>query len=292
MQKNFKISLIIAVSLLMGCAAPLYVAKYTKAPVIKLDENVPSTQTIGGITIDLSPFDEKEYEKPIYSQKVNVTYTPFLQTVPVTEPKEYTKINLFWGYTAFYVTVKNSTDHILRMKDSRVVFIEPNNDEPYAALDKAGIQSDFASLPIYKALFNIVKNAYPNTNDVSLNADIAVALTNISKGIKFINGFDMEIMPGMKASGILLFPISPEKLTTGKISFVDMVSKTDAAGTPTEKVRFDYKTKLFYNYWKSVPTGPTGIITYKVIDANEFNKGLVTPEKYQYDKTIKDWKIK
>lgn len=54
----------------------------------------------------------------------------------------------------------------------------------------------------------------------------------------------------MRISGILAFPVSPENASRGKISFIDMVSKTDKAGTPTEKVRFDHNVKTLKKYWK------------------------------------------
>ena len=69
---------------------------------------------------------------------------------------------------------------------------------------------------------------------------INTAINNIIAEQKLINAFDKEILPGMKSSGKLLIPLSPEQISEGVLSFIDIVATTDKAGNPTEKVRFDY----------------------------------------------------
>ena len=95
----------------------------------------------------------------------------------------------------------------------------------------------------------------------------------------------MEILPGMKTSGYVFFPVKPEKISDGKISFIDMVSKTDAAGNPASKVRFDYKVKSLTYYYKVDPNTNT----WAAIKEDEYNKGLTTPEKFWWDKKQKLW---
>lgn len=276
---------VVSAAIFSGCSPKLYTTRYTKTPEIRLAQNVQSSQTQGGITIELKPLDDKEYEKSFYKQKINVTYTPVLSSTPVTEAKEFI-IQFYNKLTPFSVTITNNTDHILRMKDSRVVYIDPNSDEPVLALDKQGIKEDIKNqIPTYNLTLLDLQKAYPQTLPASLEADLNKALIDIINQIKFINGFNMEIMPGMKVSGTLLFPIDPVKISEGKISFIDMISKTDAAGNAIEKVRFDYKTNLFYRYWKVDPNKNTWVET----NEEDYNKGQSNPEKYYYDKTQKKW---
>ena len=95
----------------------------------------------------------------------------------------------------------------------------------------------------------------------------------------------MEIMPSMRATGTLIFPVKPEKAADGLISFVDMVSKTDPAGNPTERVRFDYKTEILNRYWKVDPNANQWV----EIQKDEYNKGKQNPQRYIYNKQTKKW---
>jgi hypothetical protein len=278
------ISVILAIGL-SGCAPAVYTAKYLKKSEIKLAQDVKPAQAQGGITIELNPLSvDKEYEKPLFKQKIRVVYTPALSSTPVIEEKEFT-IPIYNKAAAFNVTIINNTDHILRMKDARIVFIDPNNDEPILALDKQTVKDDINKLPTYQLTLNSLINSYPQTKTSVFEEDLNKAIINIVNQIKFINGFNMEIMPSMKVSGVLMFPIDPEKISDGKISFIDIVSKTDAAGNTTEKVRFDYKTKLAYSYWKKEPNTNTWV----EISESDFTKFQTNPENYYYDKAQKKW---
>ena len=293
MKKTLKIKknlmLLIALSfvsavIFSGCSPKLSTARYYKTPEIRLAQNVQSSQTQGGITIEMKPLDNKEYEKPFYVQNIDVTYTPVLSSTPATKV-ETVVISFFYKLTPFSVTISNNTDHILRMGASKVVYINPNSDEPILALDKLSIREDIKNqIPIYNYMLSNIQTKYPQTHSDFLGMELQKAISDIINQIKFINGFDKEIMPSMKVSGILAFPIDPEKISEGKISFIDMISKTDAAGNATEKVRFDYKTSLFYHYWKMDPN-----TTSVEIKEDEYNKGLSNPDKYYYAKTQKKW---
>ena len=280
------VGLIITTAFFTGCSPKMYTTQYTKSPVVQLASDIQPTQTQGGIVVEMKPLDvNKEYEKPIYNQPINVTYTPVLSNTPVTEKKD-NQIGFFYKLTPFSVTITNNTDHILRMKDSRVIFIDPKVEEPIMPINKERPEnySDMRNqFPIFDLEVSTWKKAYPMT--ATLEIDITRAITNILQQIKFINGFNTEIMPGMKYSGILLFPINPEKLSEGKISFIDMISKVDAAGNTTEKVRFDYKTNVSYAFSKSDPN--TG--KWIKINEDDYNKGLTSPEQYYYDSSQKKW---
>ena len=278
---------IVLVAFLNGCSPKIYTSKYSKEPIVQLAKDVSSLQTQGDITVELKPLDvNKEYEKSFYNQPINVTYIPKLGTTPVTEGRDNI-IKLFYNRVPFTVTITNNTDHILRMGESRVVFIDPTTEEPIMAISgvEQELYTDIKSFfPIYNELLAYWQKAYPLTN--TLDGDLKLGIMNIIQKIKFINGFNTEIMPGMKFSGILLFPVNTEKIKEGKISFIDMISKVDATGKPTLKVRFDYQTKLTYNYYK---TDPNTNNNWVKISLEDFNKGISTPDNYYYDKTQKKW---
>lgn len=54
---------------------------------------------------------------------------------------------------------------------------------------------------------------------------------------------DAEILPGRGLKGILLFPVTAS-FETATLSFYDVHTKTDAAGTPIEKQTFAFPLKL------------------------------------------------
>jgi len=289
-MKNFKIyffvfAIFLIAVFFVSCSPMVYTTKYAKDPLIQLAPNVDSKQTIGDITIELQPIDQfTEYKKSMYKQMIPVTFTPSLSNTPVTEPKEFL-IAIWAGLIPFNVTIYNNTDHILKMKDARVLYIDPDSDEPLIAMDKMLILADLQNIPVFKFHVGSILKEYPQTNPLELNANLQKACMNIINQTRFINGFNMEIMPGMKITGTLIFPVSPEKISYGKVSFIDMVSKTDAAGNPVEKVRFDFKTQLSYIYTKYDYNKKTWIN----ISENEYNKGLINPEKFTYDKNLKKY---
>ena len=82
---------------------------------------------------------------------------------------------------------------------------------------------------------------------------------SITKKIKVINDVGMEILPKFSSSGILTFPIPPEKALKGKVSFFDMTTKVDKAGNPTEKEQFDFSIKPIAKYFKIVGKQKTEI---------------------------------
>jgi len=242
------LALVAIVFFINGCAAPQ--PKYMKQTLLGLTEHTESRQIKGGITIEVKPVDlKKEYNKARYKSKFRVKYLPFLADKFVTKDIE-TQVALFDQLLPLEVTVINDTDHILRMRDSRVVFIEPGSDEPVLALDKNQIYEDYEILPIRKKLEADFIKKYTLSPDSDMDMILEKGLKKIIKKVKFVNAFNREIMPGMKYSGLVVFPINPEEASEGKVSFIDMISRTDNAGNPTHKVRFDYRVKPIYKYYR------------------------------------------
>jgi hypothetical protein len=137
--------------------------------------------------------------------------------------------------TAVYVKIKNNTGHIIRMKDARVYLIV-EGEEPMPAIDSVselkrlitGWENDYAATQ----RGGIIKIAYP----VGLYS--AIIDQNI-KSFKLINDVGREVLPKFSLEGLLVFPVAAsfDKVT---LSFFDITTRTDAAGTPTEKTQFDF----------------------------------------------------
>ncbi|MBN8705246.1 MAG: hypothetical protein J0L62_05185 [Bacteroidetes bacterium] len=232
--------------LIQGCAVTPSV-QYMKRTEPALADQTKAKQVNQGITISLKPLESREYSHPDFKQPVNVIRKGLGSDNFSKETLEF-NYPIFRDMTAIEVTIINNTDHILRMRDSRVAFIDPDSDEPVMAYDKENMTEYLTELPSFKYSADYIKGSYPYTEDV--NDQVEKALKNIIKKIKFINGFNKEIMPGMKQTGVIVFPISLEKAGEGKISFIDMAAKTDAAGNVTEKVRFDYIVQPLLKYFK------------------------------------------
>ena len=274
MKKRLLITmlLLIVLVILSSCATTPKIQYGTDYQVI-LSKNSPAEQKKEGITIKLEPIDDKIYDQSYFKQDFTVIYTPLLATEPVQAEKELL-IEFFYKQTPLNVTIINNTDHILRMRDSRVCFIDPNSDEPIMALDQATIMGDLESLPIYEYLGKKLKENYPQTKQSYIDSQLMMNIPKIVQKLKFINGFNREIMPDMKYSGIIVFPIDKVEAADGKISFIDMVSKTDNAGNPIEKVRFDYFVQAVKRYWRYNPETDT---EWKEINEQEYEAGQVKP---------------
>lgn len=157
---------------------------------------------------------------------------------PFTTPDGKVSLLLCWA------KIVNNTKHILRMKDARVylilggqdplpayvsmedllkavdVFEEKANEHLAAQYQKSLIRiGDMPQLPrgFYRALVRSHERAYKLINDVS-----------------------KEILPGFTYEGFLVFPVAPEIQGAATLSFFDITTKTDAAGNPVEKARFDF----------------------------------------------------
>jgi len=247
---------------LIGCAPSIQFATATFAT---LDPSTQAKQEIEGISIELNILPDKEYEKTFYKQMINVYQIPLLQPAGMYDVEEDFS-HYFDNSTPFAVTVINNTNHILRMKDSRIAFIDPNSNEPRMALDKQTILEDIGSqLPSFKPIFERLAKKYYNTKPEYLKEQVATALTKVTKSaeLKFVNGFNQEIMPGMRIQGIVAFPVESKLVAQGKVSFIDMVSETDAAGNPTKKVRFDFRVATIDKFYRYNPTTDKGFVEIK-----------------------------
>lgn len=236
----------IAVKITIGFIAITFVGcgpviKFQMETFATLDQSTQSKQETGNISIEVANLPDNEYEKSFYAQPVRLYKE---------ESNPNKTVTYFSGSTAFWVTIVNNTNHILRMRDARVIFIDPNSDEPKMAMDKEEILKDVESqLPAYKTELERFSKSLMAEPAV-IPEQLKIALENITKKLDFINGFNREIMPGMRLKGILMFPFEPKYMAQGKISFIDMVSETDEAGNPTKKVRFDFRLTTIDRYWR------------------------------------------
>lgn len=186
----------------------------------------------------------------------------------------------YWCYTfgvgeqelaVFAATIKNSTDHILRMKDARI-FIEVEGHDPIAAVTALGnptlvpvpvqgrptetvlrptsFEANEDATLVYWVTFFEMKTERDRKKHMIMDSAYSVPVGLRSQVIaqnkaayKLISGTDTEILPGHTYKGILLFPVLVS-FDTATISFYDIHTKTDAAGNATEKQTFSFPVKL------------------------------------------------
>lgn len=269
----FLMVLSIVILVLSSCASVPKI-QYDKRTGFELADNIEAKQTKEGISIELLPFNvAKEYKQAKYIQEFTVIYMPLLSTDYVKEKKEI-NVDYFYQLTPFEVEIVNNTNHILRMRDSRVAYIDPDSDVPLMALDTGDILGDYEILPVYQNLIDFLTKKYPDTGGDLIEGETVKALNKITKKLNFVNGFNREIMPGMRLKGIIVFPIDPMAASEGKVSFIDMVSKTDTAGNPIEKVRFDYRVKPVIRYFRYNKATDTD---WKEIDESEYKADQTKP---------------
>ncbi len=245
--KTFAVVSVICIGTI-GCFGPII--KFQKTTTAHLSDDTQPKQEIDNISVEVKLLPDDTYEKKsYYKQPFRVYSEGGLLTTAGYQDVEL-PVAYFGAMTAFEVTIINNTDHILRMRDSRIIFVDPDFDEPIMALDKPTITDDFEVLPVYKAMMDAFKKTSPEIKTSFYKTQLDAALANITKKIKFINGFNREIMPKMKMTGIVLFNIESTQISQGKVSFIDMVSQTDEAGNPTKKVSFDFRVSTLDRYWK------------------------------------------
>lgn len=258
-----------AVLLLAGCASVPKV-QYSKSIGILLPDKPETEQTINGISITVKPMDvNKEVYTDKYLKNIMVYHDPWgklLGNYPVP-----TRLNIFSGTTPFVVTIVNNTDQILKLEETRIMYIDPIIDspvEPYMALNTKSIAENLTILPIYNQVMRDLQKLNPQ-NEAYKN-QVGVELMNLVKQQKFVNEPTREVMPGMKFTGLVMIPISTLNITEGKLSFVDMVTKSATAGYATEKVRFDYTVRAVTRHWKQDKAVSNDWVE---ITAEEYNLG-------------------
>ena len=268
--------LLLTITLLFVSCSPRAVEYMTRTH-FDLVNKEDYQQTKGGITVILKPLSEN---KGVYNKKVKLVVKKFLQKKRSVVENEY-KLNYFYKMLPFEVTIINDTKHILRMRDARIVYIDPDSDEPIFALTKSQIIENIEELPIYEDLKRTIINNHKLDEIYSDLDEVATkVLSKIAKKLKFINGFNKEIMPGMRTRGIVLFNIDPEVASEGKISFVDMTAETDDAGNPTKKVRFDYRVKPITKRYKYDPnTGDWEEVNSTDYKQTSFNQNETTSQE-------------
>lgn len=298
-KRHYFILLIVTVAVISGCSPKIATSSYKSEAYLKLSDKTISTQSKGGITIEVMLPSENDYKNPAFDKQLYLKIIPAATTVSMKldsegyfDITENVNLPFYFDLTPFKVVISNNTDHILRLKDSRIVFIDSNSEDPFRGLTKNELIQDISQLPIYQLRIKELKAKYPRAKPGIIEAQLRGALLEIINDLKIINNFDNEIIPEMRSSGVIIFPVSPKKLSEGKVSFVDFISKTDAAGNAVEKVRFDYETTLFTKYFKGgipVGTGTNFKSNWVETTKEDYIKGRTNPDKYYFDKVQKKW---
>lgn len=240
----------------------------------QLSETQQSTQSKGNVEISLTslnPSSTYDYPELFSFVAENITGNYSTYTVNSMFPKDYQKTN--WLYTfgpgnnnlvVYQVKLKNSTDHILRMKDARVYLIIDNQD-PIAAIIALGnptlvsvlqgkeqVQRPKSFVDGDGSLIHWVtkeEEDFERTREkglISVSYPIGLCSQVIYQNMrnyKLVNDVAREILPGTSFEGILVFPAYISDFNIAKISFYDITTKTDAAGNPIEKTAFEFPIK-------------------------------------------------
>jgi len=216
-------TIFLAVSLLLlvfGCVAP---TTYTKI-WYEMDPSTPETQAKDNVMITVK-YVEKSYEAisryPEFSVHRERLPTEGGSWGAITSADK--NENLWYefpGITIFHCTLGNGTGHILRMRDARAYLVASGKNFP--ALQKQELGEPGPPL------------------DSKWRIELKKLVTK-NRRLKLINDFSTEILPGQTYEGFLFFEVDPAEATSGKLSFFDVTTRTDAAGNPTKKTTFEWK---------------------------------------------------
>lgn len=143
-----------------------------------------------------------------------------------------------------YCKVKNNTKHILRMGDARIYFVVEGLD-PFRAIST--YEELLESADYFQAETNKVRSTQTNwgilAKELLPPGFYREIIEQNRRGYKLINDLKHEILPGFSYEGILAFPAAPSIANTAAINFFDVTIRTDQAGNPTEKTRFEFKLR-------------------------------------------------
>lgn len=156
------------------------------------------------------------------------------------------------GFAAFFVRVKNNTDHILNFAKDAKVYLKPQNarepmppaktQQDYTAIQRALAEMDVAyensrGKSALGGILGIKTNSYPVGISPALFAMRWGMSTNTN--MDFINS---DVLPGFEGGGILLFPsLIDASTTTVDLMMFEVPTGTDAAGQITQRSRFTFK---------------------------------------------------
>lgn len=238
-----------------------------------------SVQSKNGLIIEIEPLSPAGvYKHPeLYSFDKNTFPKEFLKKYDLNiggmfaeyEGKRY--LYTFGSgdnyLTVFKVKITNNTGHVLKMKEARILlriegedpikpvinmgdatieqFENPAGSGKFIPLPKSAIAQDQSLVQWVTG----IESKYEETRKhgfleleypIGINSQV---IAQNKKNYKLIADVDVEILPEDSYSGILLFPVfvSYDELS---LKMYEFVTKTDAAGNPTERTNFDYKFKI------------------------------------------------
>lgn len=167
-------------------------------------------------------FRESAFVQATYQPSVNAKTWEYILASP-----EYANVLI-----AFHTKISNNSEHILRMKDARIyLIVDGSKAIPYLATDKELEEKVTA----FEREF--VGNRWYRTYPKGLYSAI---LEQNKKQFKLLADVGEEILPGFSLEGLLVFPMHASELKNTKLSFFDITTKTDDAGSAIEKSRFDF----------------------------------------------------
>lgn len=273
------LSVLTLAAAMAGCGGSKKAAEITLFPEYVLSERDAQTQTKSDVTITVTPLSKAGmYEHPeLFAFHRSEIPKEIADGINFGNYYKKDYQGQDWCYTfgvgddqlaAFLVEVKNGTDHILRMKDTRI-YMEVEGKDPIGAVTALGDptlvprpgtepitplvpQSALAgdeSLVHWLTYFEEQaerKRKKHTLFDSQYQVPIGLAsqvILNNRQAYKLIADVGAEVLPGRSLKGILLFPVVIS-FDTAMVSFYDVHTKTDAAGTPTEKQTYSFPLKL------------------------------------------------
>jgi hypothetical protein len=273
------LALALAAVALAGCGGGAKTAQITLFPEYMLSEPAAGSQAKSDVTITVSPLSKAGmYEHPeLFAFHRSEIAKEIADGINFEEYYKKDYEGKYWCYTfgvgedqvaAFLVDVQNGTDHILRMKDTRI-YMEVEGKDPIAAVTalgdptlmprpgtepitpvvpRSGLEGD-ESLVHWLTYFEEEaerkrkkETFFDSQKKVPIGLASQVILKN-RQAYKLVADVGAEVLPGRSLKGILLFPVVIS-FDTATVSFYDVHTKTDAAGTPTEKQAFAFPLKL------------------------------------------------
>ncbi|MGL4956438.1 MAG: hypothetical protein ACRC9X_04605, partial [Bacteroidales bacterium] len=241
----------LALAGLFSCTPKVYYPLLHTTPVVAPSEKVAEavTETKDDVSISMKIIDIAEQQKSAY-------YTDIQYVLDGAKYLNPAKVNItpYDNLMVFEVTIKNNTEHILRLKNSRAVFISSTTQEPLPAFTRATLQA--ASMD---KITESIRKQIARKHILTLFPKIEFKTEHLQTQIKSvidalpIYSDSDEVFPGMSIKRHIAFNVEPESFTDGRIIFVDIPTATDEAGNVTRKTSINFsKLSLQTLYTRSV----------------------------------------
>lgn len=238
-------------------ANPLAGKKYqtSESTEYVIADSSKAKQTVGDVSIEVIGLDQDIYSFPEFYSFTQDDEKAFeaaglkFENIEIYFKRDNEKkrwVNVFGNpkgepfLFGFKVKITNNTQHIISFKDLQVFLAAEGMDEPKAPIDDYNFYANW--LLGQERDFEATRKKGIIDFDYPVGLGTAVFLRKFPDW-KSANIVFKQALPRFTATGLMLFPVQ-SGFPSVNLMFLEVPTKTDAAGNVTEKSAFEFEFKM------------------------------------------------